>query len=1151
MTGRAARPGHTGWIGRLAGLVRGLLALAVLAGLLAGIPAALFAVGADPLTVRLPSLDRVRQVLTSPDDGTVLIAALRVVGWAGWAGFAMSVVVETVAAVSGWTVPMLRGLAGVQRPAAYLVAAVAAALAVPAAAAAAAPAAHAAPAAAQPETTAGLPGHTDGPRTVSAGVPAGPAALAAPAGVSAWAGLPGHTTGWAADGVRGDRPADRLPMVRVGRYDSLWRLAERHLGDGRRWPEIYRLNTGRRQPDGLALADPDQVEEGWTLLLPPDAVDAGRPADGGGSMEEVVVVAPDDTLSGLAERHLGHAGDWPAIFAANLGRPQADGGALSDPDMIRPGWQLRIPAAGATRPAPPAGRSATHPVYEVVPGDRLVVIAERFLGRQSGYREIAELNRALIHDEAGPRGPDHIESGWKLILPTAVRDAGSRQHAAGRVSLPPESLPPPSGHPPGGPATPAAPGPPAAPSPTTGRTAGPPAAGTTPPAAGSSAPAAAPGRPAPSGTGSPAAQDRARPHGWVELPGGWVSIPLAAALAAAGSMVWLRRRHRYAPGPVARPVADDPDLRPLPPAVAVLRRQVREQAPHLLDTPAEARQPTVAEYAASGEPPVLPPVGPSGPELAGLTGPIPAGGLGLAGPGSEPAARGLLVACLSSGGPDDPDARGQVLIPAETLTTLLGAETARIGPIPRLRTTAGLADALTAVEELLIERRRMLDQHGSADPAELHATNPYHPPMPPVVLIADPPPAGLQDRLATSLQLGAPLQVSAVILGPWPAGKTITVQADGRIADEDDEGPPDGQSRLAVLDAPTTLQLLEVLREAHTGQPPAAAAREPGPHTGAPATAAPGGADISAVDPAAAPPADPSVPAGAPPAGAVDGSTAAAAAAPPPRAAGVRVRVRLLGAPAVLGRDGNPVSGIRHHATGLLMYLAVHRDGANLPEIMEAFWPTATIRRASERLSTEVASLRRAIRQAAADPAIQPVVNTGSRYHLDPRLLDIDVWTLPDAVNRAAATTDPAARIAALREAVAADRGPLGAGYDYDWLEQHRERHRRYGIQARLQLADLLAPSDPGEAADLVDAAAELDPYSEDLARRAMRAAANTGKGDAVAAALARLRAALAEIDEEPSTETQTLAAGLQRQIAGDGQRGRNSRPGDARTVNR
>ena len=145
MTRRAARP-RGGWSGRLTAWLRGLLALAALAGLLAGIPAVLLASGADPSAVRLPTLDRVRQLLTSPDDGTLLIAVLRVVGWAGWAGFAISTVLETVATAAGWTTPALRGLAAVQRPAAYLVAAVAATLTAPAAAAAAAPAAHAAPA---------------------------------------------------------------------------------------------------------------------------------------------------------------------------------------------------------------------------------------------------------------------------------------------------------------------------------------------------------------------------------------------------------------------------------------------------------------------------------------------------------------------------------------------------------------------------------------------------------------------------------------------------------------------------------------------------------------------------------------------------------------------------------------------------------------------------------------------------------------------------------------------------------------------------------------------------------------------------------------------------------------------------------------------
>ncbi|MGH3715917.1 MAG: LysM peptidoglycan-binding domain-containing protein, partial [Micromonosporaceae bacterium] len=55
--------------------------------------------------------------------------------------------------------------------------------------------------------------------------------------------------------------------VRPG--DTLWDIAERELGDPLRWPEIYKLNRGRPQPHRGTLQDPDLIQPGWTLKLPP------------------------------------------------------------------------------------------------------------------------------------------------------------------------------------------------------------------------------------------------------------------------------------------------------------------------------------------------------------------------------------------------------------------------------------------------------------------------------------------------------------------------------------------------------------------------------------------------------------------------------------------------------------------------------------------------------------------------------------------------------------------------------------------------------------------------------------------------------------------------------------------------------------------
>ncbi|MGP3911821.1 BTAD domain-containing putative transcriptional regulator [Nonomuraea sp. 10N515B] len=57
-------------------------------------------------------------------------------------------------------------------------------------------------------------------------------------------------------------------------HESLWEIAEKCLGDGRRYHEIYRLNQAKVQPDGTRLKMADLIRPGWVLDMPDDARNA-------------------------------------------------------------------------------------------------------------------------------------------------------------------------------------------------------------------------------------------------------------------------------------------------------------------------------------------------------------------------------------------------------------------------------------------------------------------------------------------------------------------------------------------------------------------------------------------------------------------------------------------------------------------------------------------------------------------------------------------------------------------------------------------------------------------------------------------------------------------------------------------------------------
>ncbi|MEO3861333.1 bacterial transcriptional activator domain-containing protein [Acrocarpospora sp. B8E8] len=105
-------------------VLRGLTALLVLIVLIAGLPLLLQALAGPPWPGHLPSWEELTGRLLRRDNGTLLIAALRLIGWATWAAFTLSTLLEALARRRGNRAAALPGLGTLQRMTAQLIASV-------------------------------------------------------------------------------------------------------------------------------------------------------------------------------------------------------------------------------------------------------------------------------------------------------------------------------------------------------------------------------------------------------------------------------------------------------------------------------------------------------------------------------------------------------------------------------------------------------------------------------------------------------------------------------------------------------------------------------------------------------------------------------------------------------------------------------------------------------------------------------------------------------------------------------------------------------------------------------------------------------------------------------------------------------------------
>ncbi|MEV0218417.1 BTAD domain-containing putative transcriptional regulator [Streptomyces sp. NPDC050704] len=246
--------------------VKAFVAFVALLVLLIGVPGALATQIGWPFPSGAPKLEWLQNEITVD----TFINTLTVVVWFAWAQFTACVLVEMKAALSGVGMPnRVPGAGPSQLLARQLVAAL---LLVGATAASFTPGLsqlgqqmdgnqRPTVAAAAQQTPGGLLGQQ---QEQAAATSAALAEQAANAAAQAEAG-------GGAQASDDDTKFYRIQPPEGRHHDSLWEVAERHLGDGRRYKEIYQLNKDRTQPDGSKLSEASLIRPGWIMEMPGDA----------------------------------------------------------------------------------------------------------------------------------------------------------------------------------------------------------------------------------------------------------------------------------------------------------------------------------------------------------------------------------------------------------------------------------------------------------------------------------------------------------------------------------------------------------------------------------------------------------------------------------------------------------------------------------------------------------------------------------------------------------------------------------------------------------------------------------------------------------------------------------------------------------------
>jgi hypothetical protein len=311
----------------------GTCAVVALVALVAGVPVALWMLFGSPIPAQAPSMSD----FTEKIGPSALIRILVALAWLAWLQLFLCVIVEVYAGIRGIGVPARVPLAGGTQSLIHRL--VVSALLLFTASTAIMPAFTAQDL--HPMRTVAVQTDHAGPSPATADQ----AAARLAEDVAAHPQQKATTT-----------KIYRVQPPQGRHHESLWEIADKCLGDGRRYHEIYELNRGHQQPDGSRLHKASLIRPGWVLEMPADAVGA-----------QVVQVSELGDYFAHGHPVHGHQAAPQQAGQPQTGGEQAPGakGGAGQSGHERPGLPggqtAKPPAAGQPQPQPQGEQAPATP----------------------------------------------------------------------------------------------------------------------------------------------------------------------------------------------------------------------------------------------------------------------------------------------------------------------------------------------------------------------------------------------------------------------------------------------------------------------------------------------------------------------------------------------------------------------------------------------------------------------------------------------------------------------------------------------------------------------------------------------------------------------------------------------------------------------